>query len=404
LLLSIAYGTSAAANLLLSIALGRRFGAGALGVYAIAVAVARVFYATTELGMGAHLTRSVARDSQGANQRFGVFFAFRAFSIPFGALATVAIVVATSDRGYVLAAFVACALGFVSLQSLCESIFLAREDQRTAALLTLCSSGLVGLSASLWFVSPFELTEFGIAYGAAALSGLAIWLHRLRRSLGYRPAWCLSWKRLREETAASWRIGASILLGIAALKTSVLVLGGFRSPKQVGAFAAVDMFVTATTILQSAVTGVAYPKLARSFDRDPKRFTKVLWQSNAALAVAGLFFALALSTVGSQIAAMLFPSRDFARIAELMPIMGWSAPALMLAQHNIFAFAAANRERANLLLMLGWFLAILGFQLVLVPRYGLLGAAWGLLLSRLFAMGMLFAVVLLTGMHKGRQS
>ena len=69
--------------------------------------------------------------------------------------------------------------------------------------------------------------------------------------------------------------------------------------------------------------------------------------------------------------------------ARVLPITAWSVPCLLLVQHNILVFAAANRERLNLVVMSVFFAITAGFQLALVPTYGVVGAAWGLLGSRL---------------------
>ncbi|HET9624035.1 MAG TPA: hypothetical protein VFP84_21835, partial [Kofleriaceae bacterium] len=82
LLLALAYGGSAAANLLLSVVVGRRLGAAALGHFALAVAVARVCYAASDLGIATHLTRLVSRDRARAGAETARCVVLRAAIVP----------------------------------------------------------------------------------------------------------------------------------------------------------------------------------------------------------------------------------------------------------------------------------------------------------------------------------
>jgi O-antigen/teichoic acid export membrane protein len=206
---------------------------------------------------------------------------------------------------------------------------------------------------------------------------------------------------LFEHFARSWPIGVSFLFSNAALRFPVLVLGVFGTKEDVGAFAAVDMFVTAGTILQSAVTNTMYPRLAASYRHEPRKFSTLLWTSNALLFGIGLVMALGLAFLGETVIASIFPGRDFARMVDVIPIIAWSTPILLLVHHNIFIFAAADKERSNLRFMAFWCCAIGVAQLILVPRYGLSGAAWGLLVGRLVGMAALVVTVRALAIHRG---
>ena len=192
-----------------------------------------------------------------------------------------------------------------------------------------------------------------------------------------------------------------MLLGIAALRAPILTLGEFGTSADVGAFSAVDMFVTAAAIMQAAVSSATYPKLAESFRKDPKRFRRLFWASNLALALVGLFTAGFLSLFGVKIIATIFAGKGFQGTAGLIRVIAWSSPCLLLAHHNIMVFAAADNERRNLRLMAAWFIVIAGCQLALVPTYGLLGAAWGVLLGRMIGVGVLVAAIAGTRLHRG---
>lgn len=402
-LLAIAYGLAAVANFLLSVTIGRSLGAAALGSFALAVAIARIFYAATDLGVAAQLTRALSRDRTKGGEYLSLFVVFRASLILVATVLMIGVAVAREEGRdeTVMFGLVAIALGLVTLQGLYEAILLAHEHQRSVAMLTILGSASVAAGTLVWFFCHGTLVQFGFSYAVAMTVGIMAWGYWTGARLQLWPRLHFDRVRLKAELGRSWPIGVSMMLGIASLKSPVLVIGMFGGSEDVGAFAAVDMFVTASAILQAAVTSATFPLLASSFRADPTRFRRTYWASNAALALAGLGVGLFLTLFGGTVISTVFSGKDFARITTLMPIVGWSAPSLLLVHHNILIFAAADRERMNLRLMAIWFIVVAAFQLVLVPSYGVIGAAWGLLLGRTLGLAVISAAAVSASIHRG---
>jgi len=91
-------------------------------------------------------------------------------------------------------------------------------------------------------------------------------------------------------------------------------------------------------------------------------------------------------------------------MTSLIPIVGWSTPVLLLVHHNILVFAAADSERSNVRFMVIWLILIAGPQLALVPFYGLIGAAWALLIGRALGLGALAVSLGTAGVHRGGEA
>ena len=393
LLLALAYGGSAAANLLLSVVVGRQLGAAALGHFALAIAVARVCYAASDFGIATHLTRLVARDRARAGAETSRFLAVRAAVVP---LAMVIAIAVGHDEGASMAivfALVALALGLVTIQGIYEAALLALAQRRLVATLNAASAAAVMVACAAWWLCGEHLAGFAGGYAVAALLGVAVWAHRSRDHVPLAFPLTIDLASTARELRTCWPIGASTVLAIAALRAPVLVLGAFAQPRDVGTFVAIDTFVTAAGILQVAVTNTSFARLASSFRTDRAAFRSILLRSNAVLAVVGVATALVIMLWGGRLASVLFSGRDFERVRDIAPIIAWSAPALLLVHHNIYVFAAADSERANLELMLVWFAALTGAQLLLVPAYGIVGAAWGLLIGRVLGLGALVAML-----------
>lgn len=390
LLLALAYGASAAANLLLSVVVGRRLGAVALGHFALAVAVARVCYAASDFGIATHLTRAVARDPACAGAQTSGWLAVRAAVVPLAMSIAIAVAHDGGVRIAIASALVALALGLVTIQGIYEAALLALARRRLVASLNAVSAAAVMAACAVWWIAGDDLVAFTAGYAAAALLGVAVWARLSRQDVGLGFHLRIDLASTASALRTCWPVGASTVLAIAALRAPVLVLGAFARPGDVGTFVAIDTFVTAAGILQVAVTNSSFPRLAASFRTDRALFRSLLWRSNAVLAAIGIATALGVMLWGASLAQLLFSGRDFARVREVAPIIAWSAPALVLVHHNIYVFAAADSERRNLEVMLVWFALLSAAQLLLVPSYGITGAAWGLLIGRMAGLGALF--------------
>lgn len=397
LLLALAYGGSAAANLLLSVAVGRTLGAAALGEFALAVAVARVCYAASDFGIGTHLTRLVARDRARAGAETSRFLTVRAAIVPLAIFIAIAVAHGDGARTAIVFALVALALGLVTIQGICEATLLALSQRRLVAILNGASAAAIMIACAMWWFSGARLIALAGSYAAATGLGVAVWARQSHHHVPLALTLRLDVASTARELRACWPIGASTVLAIAALRAPVLVLGAFAQPADVGTFVAIDTFVTAAGILQVAVTNASFPRLAASFRTDRAAFRSVVWRSNAVLAAIGVATALVISLWGGQLASAVFSGRDFARVDAIAPIIAWSAPVLLLVHHNIYVFAAADAERANLQIMLVWFVSLTGSQLLLVPAYGIVGAAWGLLIGRTLGLVALVAMLVRLG-------
>lgn len=399
--LALAYGISAVANLLLSIVVGRASGAAALGDFALAVATARIFFAAADLGLATQLTRELARDRSVTRSLTSQFVAFRVRMVPIASLTAVIVASFMRPGARILFALVAVALGGVYVQGLYEATLLAHERQGAVARMTFAASAAVATGCGVWWITGSSVAVFGAMYALASAIAVLMWATQSKQAFDTTLTARVDWRLVRRHLQRSWPIGISVMLGIAALRCSVLILGGYVSSTDVGTFAAVDTFLTAGAILQVAVSNATFPTLAASFGRDPRAFRTTFWRSNALLAVVGIAIALFLTFAGGWSISLIFPGRDFTRMFEIVPIVAWSAPALLLVHHNIAVFAAADQERLNSGLMVIWLVTIASAQLVLVPRFGLVGAAWGLVVGRTLGALVVAITCAVAGIHRG---
>jgi O-antigen/teichoic acid export membrane protein len=402
-ILALSYGLWAIAFFVVNLTLGRKLGAATLGVYAIANSSARIFFAATDLGLTSHLTRALARDRGDGQRLTSLIASFRLALFPAAALfaAVVALVRGAPIATYIL---IVVAQGLLTLHSLYESVVQAYERPLAAGVLHLSAAAFVICGCLIAIGWSEGLQTFMVINLASLAGGLIVWRGWTQRHLRIAPSWSLERHALSREVRQAWPIGLSFVLSNLALRTPIFVLATFGRDADVGAFAAVDMFIGAATIVQAAITNATYPKLSAAFGKEPSTFRRLFLRSNASLCLLGLLIATVLAFGGHTVVRLLLPDKDFEAIDVLMPIAAWSTPILLLVHHNILLFAAANRERLNIAFMAAWWASIAFAQFLLVPTFGLVGAAWALLLGRTLGLVVLVFVVIITGLHRGQIS
>ncbi len=145
---------------------------------------------------------------------------------------------------------------------------------------------------------------------------------------------------------------------------------------ELGVFAALASLLTAGNVVVSALGQSATPRLATYFHerriRAFRRLMGILVLLGVALGVAGVAVAVA---AGAPLLRLLFGARYADRADVLVVLMG-TGLALYLSSLLGYGLTAARRFGIQLPIFTAAALACAGACAVLVPRYGLAGAAW----------------------------
>lgn len=395
--LFVSAGIVAVANLLVNLIIGRKLGAGALGIYAFAMAVSRIFYVGTELGIGTHLKRTLARDPHLAPDYVSLFVSFRLLLIPLAILITTGAGLLMGIPQIIVVALIAIAFGLSAIVAVHESLFIAHEDFWIVGLNRMFYATCLAFGCLWWYQVEGDLWGIGIVLLITYFLYLSAmwWCGKIR--IGFLPRLKWNLQLLRSNIKSSFPIGLSMLMGTASMRLPVLVISGLIGIEETGQFAAVEMFIFAVTILTAAIANVSLPILSRAYGKKPATFRKTLWAGNAILAAVGITFALCFTLWGGKIIRLFFPQRDFYGLDLIAAVLGWSAPFLLPVHFYICVFAAANQEKNNTIIMFIGLIALGILELALVPVLGLLGAAIGVLIARI----VVWVIIMVTSFCKG---
>ncbi len=181
-----------------------------------------------------------------------------------------------------------------------------------------------------------------------------------------------------------WQYGGPQLLGFAALaltdSADRLILHSLQGPAALAGYAAAaDLMQQTLGVLLSVVYLAGFPKAVQAYEADRATAKDLLARmASLQLLLAGAFLALVWGAAPG-LAALVFGPALAPAAAVLMP---WLATAAALAGLRLFLFDVPFQllQRTRLALVstaLVAGLSVLG-HLLLVPRWGALGAAWAL--------------------------
>lgn len=233
---------------------------------------------------------------------------------------------------------------------------------------------LLGL-VSFWFfyhLSPFTA---GIAYIAASVPAFWFMTARLRR-IGAKPA-RIHTAVIRQILGYGIRSYGIDVLGTLALQVDQVLVVSMLSPGAMGSYVVVLSLSRMLNLFQNSVVMVLFPKAAGQSQHEVISMTSdAVRVSGLVTALCGIFVCLA----GPMLLRLLY-GREYVQAAGVLRILVLevvlSGAVFILAQ----AFMALNRPGVVTILQAVGLSLSIPMMLLLIPRYGIYGAAISLLVS-----------------------
>lgn len=196
-------------------------------------------------------------------------------------------------------------------------------------------------------------------------------LVRAIRVLGI--SWRIERGYVRAAASYGLRVQAANVLSFLGYRLDVFVLNAYKSPASVGLYAAAVAVAERLWMLSQAVSSALFPRIAEEKDEDVRRSITPLLARNTLwlTAAAGAVLFLLSGPLISLLYSSKFAASTGAMRALLPGIVAYSAARVL--GNDI---AARGRPIVNSYVA-GISVAVnLGLNLVLIPRYGINGAAW----------------------------
>jgi O-antigen/teichoic acid export membrane protein len=371
------------AALLLVAVLARSLDADAYGRLSFVVAYLSVFQILADLGLESVLLRRLATidrheaDVHGRAALLAAALGLRLFLAALAALVAIALVPWVAARADLPILVAAAAPAFLwaaqpGLRALLRAEGRIGEVLRVAvvgaaATLALAGGAVVaggGARSVLLAMAAAQLVAFAFAAARARDA------FRLRFSL--EPA---TWRSLLRE---SWPIGANLIVAIAGLRIAPILLMRFRGAVDVGAFASAARLAEAMNLVADGAMLAVFPVLARLAAARPQDLAELVVLTARYLAIGFLCMALFLSQVAEDVVVLVF-GQKLAAAGPVLAVLGWNAVLSALGTLHANVLVLVGRQRLLLVLNAVSAVAQLAVQIPLIERFGLAGAAFGVL-------------------------
>jgi O-antigen/teichoic acid export membrane protein len=352
--------------------IARRLGQHAYGVYGSVYAMSMSAAWLVELGMAWKLIQDGSRQPDTIPSLLGTTMVLKpVFACVVGPL----IVLALRVAGYgpeitgLFGIFFVYALWLVIQDSL-AAVNAARQTMHVTALFQGAAPVAIAICILATGVTSNSLAAVGIAYviGSGVVTGLWAW----RTFLTEHPR--VELRRTGEILRGSWHYGLTGAMSQVYWRVDLLLLPLLRNLAEVGLFAAADKLIDLGLKVGVLCTRVLAPVLFEQSRQHPTSYARTCKITLRAASLAGTFACLILAFLAEPVLSLVF-GQAFRAAAPILVVLAASlAVRLIVILLQVILSASDEHFRRTGALAL----AIGGagiFNVVLVPTYGIVGAA-----------------------------
>jgi O-antigen/teichoic acid export membrane protein len=371
----------------------RALGATDYGYFNFALSFVPLFLMFGSWGIGIMVTSEVARDHERLSEVFASGFVLRI------GLAFVGLLLALSAAplfvhgwtSFLTVAIVGLSLFLDEISGYLANVFKAFEQMRYMSLVTLTNRVGSTILAVIAVVLGRGLIAVAVTYFLGSLGALLFAATTLRRRF---PPIRLADRRtpvMRQLLGRGILLGAASILNMALFRIDTVMLQAFRGATAVGMYGVAYRFIDSFLFVAWGVTNAALPRLARAANAVER--TRAL-EVTAAISLA---FYVPLAVIALFCSRWLVVTLFSDRYAMAVPAVPWlTSAALFYAlayAARVSAIVTGQRKAIAAIAAFGLVFNV-ALNLVVIPRYGFLGAAVTTFVSEVLDALLLLGLVL----------
>jgi O-antigen/teichoic acid export membrane protein len=361
-------------GIVVTVLLTRALGDDGFGSWSTALAIVQIATPFGDFGLEQVTVRKAAAAREEERHWIGALITLRlAFALPVAIVTAVVQLVVADNSEMAAAGLLLTGTLLLAPLSMTRVAFQTRvRNDLTILVLTvnsiLWTAAVIAVAASdggmVWFAAAF--------LGSAVASvGLGLWLGtRLSRPRlrGSRQLW-------RELARIGVPIGVAGLVVTAYVKLDQVMLFSLAGAEDAGLYGAVYRFLDQAQFLPAALMTTLFPIMASSWPADPERVRRIGRLIADYLAIVSLP-ALGFTLVASEPVVRLLFGDDFLPAADALPILMAAFVVICfgyLAGNLVVILELQRLFLRNALIALAFNVVL---NLILIPPYGFVAAAW----------------------------
>ncbi|TMQ57520.1 MAG: flippase [Candidatus Eisenbacteria bacterium] len=363
-----AQALSALVNVAGMVLLGGYLAASGYGQYAFYYALVPLVAALSDLGVGAIVTREVARDQALGARTLGDAILVK------GVVSAALLLIVTVSAPRLLDPQ---RLIDIS-QDIGVWFFRAHDRQDLEGLTLLAGQGLwlagIGLCAGLRLPVAFAIGVSTLAFALRALLAAVI----LSRGL-YLPVFAPEARRLKSLVAEGLPFGLAMFTVVLYGRVGVLLLKWLANDSAVAYFNVGYMLSQPLGFISSALSISAFPSIARRAQNGSRGMGDVLRKTIKYQLVMAVPIAVGLSLLAERVIPFLFRHGDFHAAGGALRILSLGLPLIFLNLTSRYVLTAMNAQRSYLVAIVIGLAVNLALSAALARPLGAVGACVGLL-------------------------
>lgn len=186
----------------------------------------------------------------------------------------------------------------------------------------------------------------------------------------------VSMKVWRQIIQSSWPIALMLILNVIYFRIDTVILSSLRSNQEVGLYSLAYKIIENGLFFPAMVGGLLLPALSSSFSRNQRTQAQSLITQGLTFSFSGACILVALLVVFSSEIIELLAGPPFAPSGALLRVLAIALGSMCIG--NIFGFTLIAAGKQKALASLYGLLAVgnIVANLILIPQWGALGAAW----------------------------
>ncbi len=360
-------------NIVSSLAIIHYLSPGTYGDYVLALGVTTMFGLFADFGLPKLAVREISRDRSCEGEIIGTVMMLRlVLTVAAFAFTQVTLFILGSSAQVHVVALVLSTL--VLSESLLTVIvaFHVRLEQHYEAFVRVFTEALETSAVLLLVFNHATLLQVVAAPAVASIITFVLAAVIARRR--YRLAISVAVRLLPKLLTEALPIGPALLAGVLWLKLCSVLLAAVRSQQEVGFYGAAFQPVEYLFLASAVLINVLFPVLATAHGHDPARFHNTYSYGSQGLLVAVLPVSILLIGLAQPLVNAAYGA-DFAAAAGPMRLLAVALVFMVFSTWLGFVLLSAGRQRVTLVYDLAAVPTAVVAGLLLMPRYGALGAA-----------------------------
>lgn len=354
--------------------LGNTLAAEGYGEYAFYYALVPLIASLSDLGIGAIITREIARDRAAGARLFGDALLVKAAVSGLLLVAVLAAAPLTLDPARALLIALVAATALIDFSQDVGVWVLRGHDRQDLEALLLIASQLVwlgGIVLCAVFHAPLVLFLASASVAFLARAALGLWI--VKRRL-YAPVFAPQWARLKRLALAGLPFGLAMFAVVLYGRVGVLMLKGMATSSDVAFFNVAYMLSQPLGFVSSAFNVSAFPSLSRAWSLGPAAVRPLLRRAVKFQFLAALPLSVGLFLLAGRVVPLLLRGADFQRAGLALQVMSAGLVPIFLNLMSRYVLTAFDRQRAYLWAIVAGLIVNVGLGFALIPRFGAAGA------------------------------